>query len=153
MFLYHFKNFIYTALSLCLCLAIAICIKTASVCRLSALSGERTFFLDSASSQGLRKTELTLADLHRVKGECVYFDISAYDGGRYALKEDIAYSIAQKFGAEIQFVEETCGITSYYCYTDGWEDALMLYGKKVNLHIAVSKKKCAVGTPIIFDGF
>lgn len=150
---YSVKKFVYLAAAVAFSLALAIGIRAVSVSKLSAIKGERTFFLDSASSQALMKTELALSDLGRVKGECVSFAINTFDGGRYALSEDIATEIATRYGAEIQFIEECAEVTSFYAYTARWQDFILVGGKPVNLHIAVSKEKCVVGTPIIFGGF
>ena len=128
-------------------------IKAANVSKLSDLSGARTFFLDSADSQALMKAELSLSDLGRVKGECVRFSVNSYAGGRYAASDDIAASIAARYGAEILVVEECAGVISYYAYVKSWGERISVGGKPVNLHIAISKEECVVGTPIIFGGF
>ena len=153
MFIHRLKNFICVALALIFSLLIAVSIKTANVFRLSALEGERTFFLGSASSQALIKTELILSDLSKVKGECVSFALETYEGGRYLLSDDIASAIAEEFDAKILIKEEVADVTSYYCYTPRWGDEILLAGQPINLHVAVSKTQCAVGTPIIFGGF
>ena len=101
--MYRLKNFICVSLSCLLCLLLGVGVKAANVSRLSALKGERTYFLDSASSQGLSKTELSFAELGRVKGECVQFDLQAYEGGRYATNEEIVQSILRKFQAKTRF--------------------------------------------------
>ena len=119
----------------------------ANLGKLGELSGERVFYLDSASSQGLRKEELSLLDIFRVEGECVRFDRMTEE------EEDLVLRIQELYDAETLFTEEVDGVTSYYCFVDGWENAIELSGLKVNLHIAVSKEVCTVGTPIIFDGF
>lgn len=151
--MYRLKNFICMSLSCLLCLLLGVGVKAMHVSRLSALKGERTYFLDSASSQGLRKTELAFAEFGRVKGECVCFDLEAYEGGRYATNKEIAQSILHTFQAEILFIEEVNETISYYAYTPLWQDGLFLQGERVNLHIAISSSHCAVGTPIIFGGF
>jgi hypothetical protein len=150
---YRLKNFICVAIAVIFCLFFAVGVKAVSVTRLAGIEGERTYFLDSASSQGLRTQTLSLNDLTRVKGECVFTEISAYQGGRYLTKEGIAQEIAKKYEANILFTEEIDGVVSYYAYTARWQDGLYINGLKVNLHIAVGKVNLAVGTPIIFDGF
>ena len=151
--MYRLKNFICVSLSCLFCLLLGVGVKAANVSRLSVLKGERTYFLDSASSQGLSKTELSLAELGRVKGECVQFDLQAYEGGRYATNEEIVQSILRKFQAKTRFVEEVNGTVSYYAYTPLWQDGLLLQGERVNLHIAISSSHCVVGTPVIFGGY
>lgn len=153
MFVYRLKNFICVAVAVSFSLFCMVGVKSVQVTKLAELVGERTYFLDSPSSQGLRKKQLSFGDLTRVKGECVSTSISAYNGGRYLTKEDLAEEIALKYGAEILFCEETDGVVSYYAYTDAWRDELYLYGTKINLHIALDGERLTVGTPIIFDGF
>ena len=153
MFVYRLKNFICVALAVIFSLFFAVGIKAAHVSRLADIEGARTYFLDSASSQGLRKTALSPMELTRVKGECVHTEISAYEGGRYATKEEIARDIAARYQAEILFIEEVGEVISYYAYTEKWQDGLYINGRKINLHVAVGKDRLVVGTPIIFDGF
>ncbi|MBR2320538.1 MAG: YwmB family TATA-box binding protein [Clostridia bacterium] len=153
MFFYRLKNVICVALAVLFCLFFAVGVKAVNITRLADIEGRRIYFLDSASSQGLRKESLTVSDLTRVKGECVFTEISAYEGGRYLSNEEIAVEIATRYGAEILIKEEVDGIISYYAYTPRWQDGLYISGKKINLHIAIREENLAVGTPIIFDGF
>lgn len=153
MFIYRLKTFICLALAVVFCLFFAVGVKAVNLTRLSDIEGERTFFLDSASSQGLRKQSLSIGDFTRVRGECVHTAVSKYNGGRYATNEEIAHQVAQKYGAEILFTEKVGETVSYYAYTTRWQDGLYLYGRKVNLHVAIEGERLAVGTPIIFDGF
>ena len=150
---YRLKNFICVALAVLFCLFFAVGVKGVAVTRLAEIEGKRTYFLDSASSQGLRKEVLSISDLARVKGECVSTEISVYDGGRYLTNEEIAVEIATRFGAEILITEEVDGVLSYYAYTQKWKDGLYIDDKKINLHIAIGGGYIKVGTPIIFDGF
>ena len=153
MFFYRLKNFICVSFAVIFCLFFAVGVKAVSVTQLADIEGKRTYFLDSASSQGLRKEVLSISDLTRIKGECVFTEISAYEGGRYLSNEEIAVEIATHYEAEILIKEEVDGIISYYAYTPRWQDGLYINGKKINLHIAIREENLAVGTPIIFDGF
>ena len=153
MLFYRLKNFICVVFAVIFCLFFALGMKVSAVTRLADIEGERIYFLDSASSQGLRKKTLSISDLIRVKGECVFTETSLYDGGRYLSNADIALEIATHYGGKILFQEEVDGVVSYYAYTTRWKDGLYINGKKVNLHIAVGQGRIAVGTPIIFDGF
>ena len=132
-------------------------IKLSNVSRLSAISGERCFFLLSASSQGVMQNSLSIIDLHKVRGESVTFEIKESEWGRYVMNEEVDDKIAQeilkKYQAEVRFIEEVSGVTSYYCYTPLWQDEIYLEGEWINLHIAVTSTRCSVGTPIIFGGF
>lgn len=153
MFFYRVKNFICVVLAVIFCLFFAVGVKASTVTRLSDIEGKRTYFLGSASSQGLRKEGLIISDLTRVKGECVFTDISTYDGGRYLTNEGIIEEITTKYGAKVLFQEKIDGVTSYYAHTPQWQDGVYIQGVKVNLHIALRENCLAVGTPIIFDGF
>lgn len=145
------KNFIKLTLALVFSLACFFCVKAANVSRLSFLSGERAYYLDSASSQSLIKTDLTAWDLFRVQGESVCFTINEEKEEKGAFVR----SLVERCGGEILFIEEIAGTLSYYAYVPKWGQGITLYGKQVNLHIAVSvdEKQCKVGTPIIFGGF
>lgn len=144
---YRVKNFICLIVALVFSFFALVGVRAYHTARLAGLQGERVFYLDSASSQGFRKTELSLLDIPRVKGECVRLDIAGKDGGRYALE------LISSFHGEVLFIEEVCGRTSYYAYAQELGEGICLYGKKVNLHVAVGEEECVVGTPIIFDGF
>ena len=148
-FLWRCKNFIITLLSATLCCGLVLWLSASSVCRFSDFEGERAFYLYSASSQGLRKQTLGLSDFKHVRGESV----------RVALKgesaEVFAGKLLEKYGAELIFTEEACGVRSYYAYTPLWADGVWINGEKINLHIAVREEKdvAVVGSPIIFDGY
>lgn len=79
--------------------------------------------------------------LGNVKGESV-----RYEGDRYFL-------LKEKYRAEVQFIEEVCGITNYYMYSPCFRETVALSGHAVNLHIAVSGEETVIGTPLIFGGF
>lgn len=145
---------LFTRLKNCICLALAaalaVCLffaaQSANVCKLSAIVGERTFYLDTGSSQSLRKTTLTLRDFSRVRGECVRFDFSGEE-------QTLVQEILQKYGATLLFCEKAGGSVSYYAYSPAFVGDVNVNGYLVNLHIAFNAAECAVGTPLIFDGF
>ncbi len=151
--MYRFRKFLCVLLAVVFCLACGVWVKSANLVRLASIEGERTYFLDSASSLGLQKNSLSPFDIMRVKGECVHTTLSAYTGGRYAVKKDFAEKIAENFHAKILFFEEVNGTISYYAYTNEWADSVCLYGQKINLHIAIGDERLTVGTPIIFGGY
>lgn len=131
------------AIAVVICLGVYI----VNACKLRAIKGERVFYLNSDSSQGLRKTQLELKDYAHITGESVRFARGQENA------EEIAREIADKYDAEILFTEEAAGVVSFYCYTSLWDNGILVNGHTVNLHIAVAETQCAVGTPIIFDGF
>ena len=141
-------NFIKLTLALAFALTLCFGVKTAHISKLSALQGERAYYLDSASSQSLIKKELTPLEIFRVKGESVCFTLMQE-------KEAFARSLVEDYGGKILFTEGVSGTVSYYAYVPAWGQGITLYGKRINLHIAISEEegRCAVGTPIIFGGF
>ena len=94
MFWFRLKNFISTLIALATAVVILVGIWGAHISRLSELNGERIFYLNSASSQGLRAEELRVKDFPNVKGESVRFEI-----GEGAEAQTLAKEIAKKYGA------------------------------------------------------
>jgi len=144
------RGFLSLLTAAAIAVAIGLGVYVLNACKLRAIKGERVFYLDSQTSQGLRKTELELRDYARITGESVKF---VRDEEEEQSAEEIAQGIAEKYSAEILFTEEAAGVSSFYCYTDAWDNGIVVNGQTVNLHIAVAETQCAVGTPIIFDGF
>ena len=153
MFKYRLQNFIRLAIALLIALFVCLFVKVGNVQKLSVLNGEPVFYLRSASSNSLMKTELNLSDLYKVKGESVSIVLEENRGDRYAVSEEIARFLAKKFDAKILLQESFSDVISYYCYTPRWQTSIFVRGYTVNLHIAVSKDYVVVGTPIIFGGF
>lgn len=148
MFGWRWKNFIRTLTALAFFSAVCLGVVLPGTCKLSKIDGTRTFYLDSASSQSLQKTELSFCDIFRVRGESVRFSTPHGQSS-----EQIAKELAERLDGEICFSEAACGTVSYYGYAPNLGEGILLYGKRVNLHIAVGEEECAVGCPIIFGGF
>ena len=144
--LYRLKNCISTLLALVVCLAVGACLYARDRVALRGLQGERTFYLQSASSQSLIKQTLSFKDLPCLTGESVTFTLQEE-------KEEALREILRLYEAEILFTEEACGVVSYYASAKKLGKGIDLYGYAVNLHIAIEGTRCAVGTPIIFGGF
>lgn len=103
-----------------------------------------TFYFQKNSSCRAYVTDTPALDkllLGRVAGESVQ-----YEGNRLD-------ALVKKFHAELLFTEEACGVINYYFHSPDFPDSIKLLGHSVNLHIAVSESRTAVGTPIIFGGF
>ena len=153
-FWYRLKYFLQTILAFALALFVIGALCTARISRFSNIEGERVFYLQSASSQGLRKENLSFVDFPNIRGESVRFMLS-----ERVSKEEFVESFAQEYGAEILFTETLADVTSYYGYTTKWTDGIMINGRKINLHIALSMEDdeggtlCVIGSPIIFDGY
>ena len=133
-----------------LCAVSAIVTYTLSLVKLSKTDGEREFYVGSASSQGLCRTELAFSEIGRVSGESVYFQIETAIS-----PQDLAKAIANDYNAEIVIEEYVCGIYGAYAYSPLWVDGVYVNGRYVNLHIAIHMEGgCgAVGAPIIFGGY
>ena len=97
-----------------------------------------------SSSAKTERTETPFLDklIHgTVAGESV-----RYRGDRYE-------KLKAQFSAELLFTEESNGVVNYYLYSPRIAGGVQLYGKTVNLHIAVGSEQTAAGTPLIFGGF
>ena len=143
MFFWRLKNNLLVFFALFLSVSIFFLFPLFSMSKFSDLEGKHTFFLDSASSQGLRKEKITPLDIFRVKGECVRFN---------TLQKSVN-ELLSTYQAKTIFIEEVAGIVSYYCYTEKWQGGTIVNGYKINLHIAVGEEQTVVGFPIIFDGY
>lgn len=64
-----------------------------------------------------------------------------------------ALSEAKRLDTHILFVEYAAGITNYYGYSPRLSGGVTVNGERVNVHVAVSDRGSAIGTPIIFGGF
>ena len=143
----RFRGFLTTAIACALFLCACVGLRAYHISTFAHIHGAHTFYLDSPSSQSLTKNTLAIADLPRVKGESVTFSLQNQDGDTL-VKEMLA-----NYNARILFTERVGDIVSYYCYSCELGRGVMLCGVPVNLHIALSTDRAAVGTPLIFGGF
>ena len=146
MFFNRLRAFVALLVAVTVSLLFGFATRALRVSKFADISGERVFYLYSASSQAKCVSTLSFLDIFCVKGESVAFDVET-DG------ETLAREIALRYGAEIILREEAGDVVSYYAYTPAWGERVCVGGKAVNLHIAVRENACAVGTPIIFGGF
>ena len=106
--------------------------------------GECYEFYRGTSSAEIVPSDFPVRDkllLGPVRGESV----------RYA--GDRAEELIGRFRATLLFTEEAAGVVNYYLYSPALGEAVLLRGMPVNLHIAVSERGTAAGTPLIFGGF
>lgn len=147
MFLSRVKRIFALTLALFISALAFTFLRGAYACKLCAISGERTFYLYTPTSQSTQTQTLTLLTLDKVRGESV----------RFSVKEQsttyLAQEIIRQYNAVVQFSESVGSVQSYYAYTPKWKNAITINGVKVNLHIAYSLEECVVGSPIIFGGF
>lgn len=148
-FLYVCKQYLRLFFALVLAVTFALAVRMANVCKLSALQGERTFYLYSASSQCAQTSRLALSDIPFVRGESVRLQ------GQYVVErgDEIAQNIARAYGAKLLFVEYLPAGNCYYLYAPQLGAGARMGDAVVNLHIAVTGGGCTVGTPLIFGGF
>ncbi len=105
--------------------------------------GEYTLYMGTSSSAQRVPTDAPWRDclLLPVKGESV-----CLSGNRYE-------EMKERYCAVLQFKEEVNGIVNYYLYSPYLGETVLLDGYRVNLHVAQTDEKTAVGTPLIFGGY
>ena len=150
--MYAIKRFFATVFATVIALVFMVCASAIHTCKFSAIEGERTFYLHSKSSQGLRKQSLSIGDIPYIRGESVR--LSPQERLKWGESaQTLVDTLIQTYGATVLLEETACGVTSYYAYTPAWGTGVWVGDKRVNLQIAVSETACTVGSPIIFDGF
>ncbi len=136
------KSVLHTLFSIFLSLVLLFCIWALVSGRLTGLAGDRYYYLRTPSSQAEIKRELSPSELFLVQGESVtLFDSRS------------AEEILEQYEGEVLFVEESGGVTSYYCYARKLRGGVVVQTYFVNLHIAVAEGRTTVGSPLIFGGF
>ncbi len=147
-FIWKLKEFLRSCFAVMVILLCGAVLLLANVSRFPFLSGERVFYLNSASSQGLRSQKIELSQIFDAKGESVCISVSDETQAQAVVAE-----VFDRLRAEVLLTERACGVTSYYGYTAEFADGIYIEGMKINLHVAVCGNRLIVGSPIIFDGF
>ena len=62
-------------------------------------------------------------------------------------------SLLKKYSAKVQKIERAEGVTCYYCYSPRLSGGVNLFGKRINLHVAVAEYGYTVGHPLIYGGY
>lgn len=142
------KTFLYSLLSVGFVALMLFSLAVQNFSRFPENKGDRTFYLHSASSQGLRVEKVSIENLFRVRGETVRLQ---YQG----TETDLVEEIMSQYHAKVLVIERVGDVVSYYAYTPAWADCVYVGGHKINLHLAINEKssRCAMGSPIIFDGY
>ncbi len=145
------RECIKTVVALFVAACVGLAVLTGYRGKLSAVDkgGERTYYLHSASSQAAMKGEITFDELFCVYGESVAF----VDVGRVDEKRTRALKALQERGVCILFEETVDGVWSVYGYLPSLYEPVLIKGEQVNLHIAISKTRMVVGSPIVFGGY
>ena len=110
----------------------------------------REFYLDSSSSQAQIKKDLAWFEWSKIEGESVEYAILERE------RSDSLAFARQKckaLGGTELFVEDVNGTISIYAFAPKLYEGIELYGKRVNLHVAVRGDRLVVGSPIVFGGF
>ena len=112
--------------------------------------GEKEYYLSSASSQSLIKSNLVMTDLPLLRGESARVAVECESA-----QSEQAYfnEILAKYKASVLKVERFEDGTSYYCYSAKLKRGVNLDGVTVNLHVVIKANEIALGTPIIFGGY
>ncbi len=103
------------------------------------------YYLYSPSSQAERTLSLQAEDLLFLEG--ISYEYETADG------ETFAQEMIRSFRAVVLETETLDGVTSYYCYSPRLGSGTVLFGCKINLHIAVKGDLVKAGSPIIFGGY
>jgi hypothetical protein len=142
------KQFFALCAACLLALIATLSMRLACVCRLRDIDGQRTFYVYAPSSKACVRTSLSIGEIFFVTGECVEQEFSSV-----TVAKAYAKTIVERYRAVVLFEEEIDGIKCLYAYAEGFGNGVTVYGKRVNLHIAVKNNRCAVGTPMIFGGY
>ena len=140
-------------LALAVSAACFLCFSAANAVKLP-IDGDRRFYLYSASSQAVVRARLSLGELPFLKGESVTVQTDYEKSVKdriFSAREEV-----EQRGGVIVLEECAGGVYSLYCYLPedfGLYDGIFVDGNLVNLHIAISKTRTAVGSPIIFGGY
>ncbi|MBE7085132.1 MAG: hypothetical protein E7368_03660 [Clostridiales bacterium] len=145
MFFWRLKRTAKMVCATVITLGVFALVRVVNVDKFGGYVGERTYYLDSASSQSLQTDALKGLQFLRVRGESVFLEES--------VDEAFLESVLRSYDASVLWIEETDGIVSYYCYTPCFEEGVHINGRKVNLHIATDNRRVVIGSPIIFGGF
>ena len=135
------KRWLATLFSCLFFLAVAFALRLQFLLPLSTLAGERTYYLDSPSSQAVCVRTLAFGDIFRVRGQSVRLDAPLQPT-----------EVAKRYGA-ILVKKEVVGDTVSYYYRVAGRGGVCVDGEIVNLHIAVSPTQTTVGAPLIFGGY
>ena len=140
-----FKTIFAFAVSVVLFLSIVLLSATAF-----PFEGQKEYYLSSASSQSLIKSELSLSDLPLLRGESVRVSL---EGETANSQQAYLNELLEVYKATILKMETCEDGISYYCYSARLRQGVSLDGVTVNLHIVVKDREMVVGTPLVFGGY
>lgn len=145
MFFYSLKQTLKTLTAVVLSASCAALIWTLGKFSFPNNAAKEEYYLYSPSSQAERTLFLRAKDVLFLEGMSYEYETS--DG------EAFAQEMIRSFRAVVLETETLDGVTSYYCYSPRLGDTTVLFGCKINLHIAVKGDLVKVGSPIIFGGY
>lgn len=102
-----------------------------------------TVFVGSSSSECILIESFRQQIINGKKGESVKITTQEFN-----LEQIIKY-----FDAQLILKEQVGGIVNYYFYSKKLRYKERIYGKTVNLHIAVTNQGVTLGTPLIYGWY
>ena len=75
------------------------------------------------------------------------------DGVSFTLDGSNYQEIVKKYSAKLTHSFTLDGVTNLYFYSEKLPKKEIIFGKKVNLHVAINGQKITVGSPIIYYGY
>lgn len=82
-----------------------------------------------------------------------YYSLINLDGGCFVIDEDKAFNAVKTLNAKLVHYFSDGEIENYYFYSEKLPKKEIIAGKKVNVHVAVSKNKTTLGVPLIYYGY
>lgn len=137
-------RFLKLVMSLCALITIVAAIAFLSV-RVCFEKGEDYTFFCGNTSKDCREVATNTPALSRL----VLFNVC---GESATYKNFDLQSYLTSVDGKIVFEEKLDDSVNYYC-TANLPYSILLYGKKINLHISIKKESVKVGSPIIFGGY
>ncbi|RXZ62014.1 hypothetical protein ESZ91_06390 [Candidatus Borkfalkia ceftriaxoniphila] len=64
-----------------------------------------------------------------------------------------AFFEAERLETRFLIEESAAGVTNYYGYSPRLSGGVTLFGERINVHVAVSERGSAIGSPLIFGGY
>ena len=99
---------------------------------------------------------LMLAALPQIMNKSLLFkkgtSYTVYAGSVSSNAQMIVCGEGKEFLTKL-FTKEVTGVTNYYGYSPRISGGVTLFGERINVHVAVSERGSAIGSPLIFGGY
>ena len=80
-------------------------------------------------------------------------DVINCDGLSLTLSDKNYGEIVKKYSAKLVHVFESSGVKNLYFYSEKLTKSEIVFGKKVNLHVAIRGEVVTVGSPLIYYAY